>query len=623
VLRRNQERYGSLRRALRHKHFGVWRPVTWDEYYRQVKDFALGLLALGMQPQDRVLIIGDNQPPWYYAELAVQANRGIAVGMFAELPAEEIRSIAADTAARFAVIEGQEQADKFLQIAAGLPALEKIVYWSYKGLSAYGDGLLIGWREALERGRALENTHPGRFEQNVEAGRADDPCAIVYTAGTTGDAPKGAVHTHRSLRAGADHLLAQAPWTPEDNLVPYLPPVWILEKWMNLGCHLLSGATLNLAEAPETHWRDSRETGPSIVYNRARIWESLASGVQARVLAADPLKRWAYRRLMPIGFSAAESRSGGRPPGALGKMAYALADRLLFRSIKRSLGLMNARICYSAAGALSPEALKFYHALNTPLKSLYATTEGGLLAGGGPQDIHPETFGSVRADAEVRIAAGGEIVSRQPGTFLGYWNNAGKTAEVLEAGWFRSGDGGRLDADGRLVFLDRLEDLIALPGGKRMCPQGIEARLRSSPYIRDAWVLYSRAAAGPAAAVVIDPAAVGRFAGQRQVAFASFSELAQAPEVYELIREAIERVNRGLPEEARVRRFVNLHQEFDPEESEVTRTRHLRRAFLRKNYRSLVEAIDADADQVEVPVRNRPAAAGTTLRIASAQGAGA
>ena len=301
ILKYNYEKYGDSRRAMRHKHYGVWQPHTWKDYYLNVKHLALGLLALGFEPGDKVLIIGDNAPQWYYAELAAQANHGVSVGLFSDLLPLEIKTMAENSEARFAVVEGQEQVDKFLQIKDALPLLKKVIYWNYKGLAQYDDDILVGYREALKLGETYEAEHPGRFEQNVETGQADDICAIIYTAGTTGAAPKGAVHTYRTLRAGADDLLQLDPWHEDDNVVPYLPPVWINEQWIGIGCHLLSAGILNFAEAPETQQRDSRETGPSIVFYGARLWESQAAMVQARILGADAFKRFAFRLLMPVG----------------------------------------------------------------------------------------------------------------------------------------------------------------------------------------------------------------------------------------------------------------------------------------------------------------------------------
>ncbi|CAB1065774.1 hypothetical protein D1BOALGB6SA_10573 [Olavius sp. associated proteobacterium Delta 1] len=627
VLKYNYEKYGARRRAMRHKHYGVWQPHTWQDYYLNVKHLALGLLAFGFQPQDKLLIIGDNTPQWYYAELAAQANHGLSVGLFAELLPSEIKYMAENCEARFAVVEGQEQIDKLLEIKAALPLLKKVIYWNYKGLAHYDDEILIGYREALIQGKTYEAEHSGRFEQNVATGKADDECAVIYTAGTTGDAPKGAVHTYRTLRAGADFLLQLDPWSEDDNVVPYLPPVWISEQWIGIGCHLLSAGILNFAEASETQQRDSRETGPSIVFCGARLWESQASIVQARILGADAIKRFAFRLLMPIGYQTAELKYRRQKPGLFLKMLYYLADIILFRSIKRSLGLSNARICYTTGAILSPDAFRLYHALNVPLKSLYGTTEGGALTGASNDEIHFETVGPAHRGTEVRISETGEINYRQPGMFVGYYKDPARTAAVLKDRWFHSGDSGFFREDGHLVFVDRLKNLEQLSADDKGTPQFIESRLRFSPYIKDAWILVGPESAGASAIIVINYDNVSRWAGQNRVAFTSFAELSQAPEVYELVRQDIDRVNRTLPTGSRVRKYINLHKEFDPDQRELTRTRNLRRAFLAERYRKLIDAIYSDNDAVPIETRDgyregRTGTSETMLRIQSAEGAG-
>ena len=627
VLKYNYEKYGDHRRAMRHKHYGVWHPHTWTDYYLNVKHLALGLLALGLEAGDKVLIVGDNAPQWYYAELAAQANHGVSVGLFSDLLPSEIKTIAENSDARFAVVESQEQIDKFLQIKDALPLLKKIIYWRYKGLARYDDDMLVGYREALKLGKAFEAEHPGRFEQNVAAGRADDVCAIIYTAGTTGSAPKGAIHTYRTLRAGADYLLQLDPWSEEDNIVPYLPPVWINEQWTGIGCHLLSAGILNFAEAPETQQRDSQETGPSIVSYGARPWESQAAMVQERILGADAIKRFAFRMLMPIGEKMAALKYRKQKPGVFLKILYFFADIILFRSIKSSLGLSNARICYSTGAILSPDAFRFYHALNLPLKSLYGSTEGGALTGAANDDIHFETVGPPHEGTQVKISDDGELIYRQPGVFIGYHKDPQKTEAVLKDGWFHSGDSGFIREDGHLVFVDRIQDLMALTGEHKVAPQFLESRLRFSPYIKDAWVLAGPKGAYVSAIIIIHYDNVSRWAGQKRVAYTSFAELSQAPQVYELVRQDIDRVNQTLPPGAKVKKYVNLHKEFDPDEAELTRTRKLRKTFLEERYRELIDAVYADKTEAPIEAQfgdrdERMATKNTMIRIASVEGAG-
>jgi long-chain acyl-CoA synthetase len=625
ILKNNYERYGSDHTAMRHKHHGIWQPYTWKDYYVNVKYLALGLISLGFEPGDRVLIIGDNAPQWYYSELATQANHGASVGLHPDSSPSEIKYIAQNSEARFALVQDQEQVDKFLEIKDELPQLEKVFYWGYKGLAHYDDPILMGYKQVLKLGEKHGEAHPELFEQNIESGGADDVCAIVYTSGTTGVVPKGAVHTYRTMRAGAGYYLHLDPWQEKDNIVPYLPPVWMSEQQFGIGCHLLSASILNFAEDPETQQEDMREIRPSIVLYGARLWENQAGRIQGRMREAGALKRLAFRRLMPVGYRMADLNSRKQKPSLSLRILYAFADIAMFRPIKKSLGLSNARICYTTGTILSPEAFRFYHALNLPLKSLYATTEGGVLTGASNDDIRWETVGPVHRGAEVRITNNGEIIYRQPGVFVGYYNDPNKTAEVLKDGWFYSGDSGFINEDGHLVFLDRLEDLVQLASGDKLAPQLIESRLRFSPYIKDAWVLAGPDRAYTSAVIIIDYERVGRWAGERRIVYTTFTELSQKPEVYQLIKQDIDRINKALPPGIRVKKYVNLHKEFDPDESELTRNRSLKKVFLEERYHELIKAIYSNKTEVPVEARvgyrdGRMATIKTTISIQSVEG---
>ncbi len=626
ILKYNYEKYGDSSIAMRHKKHGVWQHYSWKDYYFNVSYLALGLIAIGFKAGDKLLIIGDNAPQWYYAELAAQADHGASVGVFSELLPSEIKYIAKNSEARFAVVQDQEQVDKLLQIKSDLPNLEKIIFWNYKGLAHYDDNKLMEYGRVLELGKAYGQEQPGTFEHNIESGKADDVCAIVYTSGTTGAVPKGAVHSYRTMRAGADYYLRLDPWHRNDNIVPYLSPASMTEQWFGIGCHLLSGCIQNFAEEPETLREDFREIGPSVVLYGARTWETQASRVQARIREADILKRNVYRLLMPIGYKIAELKYKKQRPNLFWRMLYAVANIALFRPIRDNLGLPNARICYSTGAILSPEAFRFYHALGLPAKSLYGSTEGGALTGAKNEDICLETVGPVFPGAEVKVNDNGEITCRQPGVFLGYHNDPDKTAQVLKEGWFHSGDSGFINEDGHLVLLDRVEDIVELASGDKLAPQLIESRLRFSPYIRDAWVLGGPNGAYTSAILIIDYDRVGRWAGKKKVAYNNFTELSQKPEVYQLVRQDIDRVNETLPPGTRIRKYVNLHKEFDPDEAELTRDRKLRKAFMQERYRDLINAIYSDKTEVpvEAQVRYRDGRVGaikTTIMIQAVKGA--
>jgi long-chain acyl-CoA synthetase len=626
ILRYNYEKYGGNHKAMRHKYYGIWQPYTWKDYYLNVKCLALGLLSIGFEPGDKVLVIGDNAPQWYYAELAAQANHGVSVGMYSDLTPQEIQYIAENCEARFAVVEDQEQVDKFLQIKDELPLLKRVIYWNYKGLAHYNDPLLVGYREILRLGEKYEGEHAGLFEQNVDTGKGDDVCAIVYTSGATGVAPKGAVHTYRTMRAGADHHLQLDPWHENDNVVPYLPPAWMTEQWFGIGCHLLSGNILNFVEAPETQQRDRKEIRPNIVSESALLWQNQAAGVQARIHGAGAVKRFAYRMLMPIGHKMAELRYRKQKPTLRLKMLFLFSDLSLFRPLRNSLGLSNARICYTTGAVLSPDAFRFYHALNLPLKSLYGTTEGGALTGARNDDIRLETVGPAHKGTEVKITDDGELIYRGPGIFLGYYKDPAKTAEVLKDGWFYSGDSGFIREDEHIVFVDSVKDLIKLRNGDTLAPQYVESQLRFSPYIKDAWVVAGKEGAYASGIIVINYNNVGWWAGQKRVSYSTFAELSQKSEVHELVEQYIDRINSTLPPGSKVRKYVNLHKEFDPDEGELTRTRKLRRTFLEERYRELIDAIYSDRSEAPIEVRvssrdGRTEIIEITLSIKSIEGA--
>ena len=624
ILQYNYEKYGDSRIAMRNKYNGIWRPYTWEDYYSNVKLLALGLLSLGFKPGDKSLIIGDNAPQWYYAELAIQADHGICVGLYSDLNATEIKYIAQNSEARFAIVEDQEQVDKLLLIQDELSALERVIYWEYKGLTSYDDSILSGYKEVLQLGQEYEKGHPGTFEQNVKKSDTDDVCSLVYTSGTTGTHPKGVLHTYKTMMASATCCLNLDPWSEEDNIVPSLPPAWITEQWIGIGCHLLSGAILNFVEKPDTQQQDTREIGPNIVVYGARLWENQAREVQARLLESNAMNRKAFNLLMPIGYRIAESRHRRTKAGLLWRALYALANVVLFKPLKDKLGLSNARICYNTGAILSPEAFKFYHALNLPLKNLYGTTEGGVLSSSKNDDIRLDTVGRIKEDAEVRITDKGEITYKHPGVSIGYYNDLNKSNEVLKDGWFSSGDGGFVTEDGHLVLLDRVSDLVELSKGDKLAPQFIESRLRFSPFIKDAWVVSGVDKPYASAVIVIDYNSVGRWAGQKKLVYHSFAELSQNPEVYKLVKGYIDRINQDLAPHTRIKKYLNLHKEFDPEEGELTRTRKLRRVILKERYREIINAIYNNKNelQLEIEAKHRNKEVVTTkISIKSVEGA--
>jgi long-chain acyl-CoA synthetase len=600
VLEHNSRAQGAKHPAMRYKHYGIWQVYSWQAYLENVKYLSLGLLSLGFEPGSKLLIVGDNSPQWFFAEMAAQCNRGISVGVYSDLSAREIQHVAQNSQAEFAMVEDQEQADKMTSIMDACPALKAVIYWRYKGLSTDESCEFLGLRQVLEMGRAHEAEHPNVFEQNVQAGKADDTCAIVYTSGTTGR-PKGALHSYRSLMSAATAFCEQDNLGPKDHMASFLPPAWINEQWLVFGCHLLSGGTVDFAENAETQQADIRETAPTLIVYNSKLWEGLAGQVRAKLRNASRFKKLASNSLMPVAFKIAGLEETGRKPGAALRALGMLGDLLVYRQVRDSLGLSRARVCYSSGSTLSPEATTFFHAMKVPLKNVYASTEAGAVTGVAKKVQTRGTVGTLNPGVEVKCIDSGEILVRHPGTFLGYYNDPQATADVLSDGWVRTGDRCQLQGD-ELVFVDRIADLVNLPCGDVVPPQEVESRLKYSPYIRDAWVFAGPDCDSLSAVIVVDAANTGHWADARRVSYTTFGDLSQQPEVYQLIEQEIALVNKVLPESHRIARYVNLHKEFDPDEFELTRNRKLRRITLADRYQNLVKALANGWSDVEVEI---------------------
>ncbi len=598
LIKRNYERW-SQRTAMAMKNLGVWQRYSWQEYYEKVKYFSLGLLSLGLEPGDVVCIIGDNEPEWFWGEFATQAAGGIVTGIFVDSIPSEVKYIAEHSGARFAIVNDQEQTDKFLEIKNELPNLKKVIYWDPKGLRNYDDPLLISFAEVVKLGKEYERTHPGLFEQNMAKGKGDDTAFIYYTSGTTG-LPKGAVLTHQALINTAQAFVDRYPLNENDDLISNFPAAWVGDSFFATIPHLLSGARLNFPEEPETVAADTREVGPNFVIYGPRQWESLVSEIQVKMYDAHPLKRFFYSRFLPVGYKMADFRLRGKKPNLFWQALYGIAYLFLFRALKDQLGLSKVRFAVTGSSVLSLDTFRLIHAIGIELRQNYGSTEAGLISSHGKGEIKFESVGRPALGTEVRITDEGELLVRNSSLFIGYHRDPDKTKKILVNGWCRTGDAVNIDEDGHLLFIERLDHMGQLSSGIKYAPQYVEGRLRFSPYIKDAMVIGGKDKDFVSAIINIDFGMVGKWAERNHIPFTTFVDLSQKEEVAELVQKDLIRVNSYLPEPARVKRFVLLHKEFDADEAELTRTRKLRREFMEERYKQLIAAMYQDGKEITV-----------------------
>ncbi|ABU56675.1 AMP-dependent synthetase and ligase [Roseiflexus castenholzii DSM 13941] len=598
LLMHNAQRFGD-RVALREKDFGIWQTVTWRQFADHVRAFALGLRALGVQRGDKVAIIGDNRPEWLYAELATQAIGGASIGVYQDSVAEEVRYLVEAADARVIVVEDQEQVDKMIEIWSQLHGVLKVIYYEPKGLRRYQAPYLASFPDIEELGRVYDREHPGLFEAELAQGRPDDVAILSTTSGTTGK-PKLAMLTHRNLISQGAGLLAVDPLGPDDEFVSFLPLAWVGEQMITVAAGLQCGLTINFPESTDTVQENIREIGPRVMFSPPRIWENMLSQVQVKIQDSTRLKRAAYEWAVRQGYAMADARFNGVAPGLFLRLKYTLARLLVFEELKDHLGLRFLKRAYTGGAALGPDVFRFYHAIGVNLKQVYGQTESaGLSVIHRDGQIKFQTVGTPLPNTEVHIAANGEILVKSPSVFIGYYKNPEATAETLKDGWLHSGDAGYFDEDGHLVVIDRAKDVMTLRDGTIFSPQFIENKLKFSPYIKEA-VVFGGNWPFVTAIINIDFANVGKWAENAQLSYTTYTDLAQKPQVYALIRRDVERANADLPAAARIRRFLLLHKELDADDGELTRTRKVRRRLVAERYHDIVEALYGDRHEMEV-----------------------
>jgi len=597
LLRNAREHPGSP--ALREKEKGIWQEWSWSEYLAHVRAVALGLVSLGFGRDDKLVLLSDNRPQVYAAMVAAQAVGGVPVPVYQDSIAREIQYVTDHADARIVFAEDQEQVDKILDLKSSLPKVQRVIYDDPKGLRHYTDPLLLSLARLEELGRTLDAERPGFFEELVQATKPEDVALFCYTSGTTG-APKGAMISHANLVAAIEGILQIEHYGPTDQMLAYLPPAWIGDTFWSLAGALVVGCTVNCPERPETVLENLREIGPHFVVAPPRIWENLVSTVQVKMEDASFVKRRFYGWLMPIGVAVARRKMEKQPVPLRLRLLHALGEFLVFAPLRDHLGFRRTRYAYTGGAPLGPEIFLFFRALGINLKQVYGQTEaGGVSCVQRDGDIKLGTVGKPFPNTEVRLTEAGEVISKSPCVFVGYYKNPEATAQTIRDGWLYSGDAAIFDQDGHLIVIDRAKDVAALADGTKFAPQYLENKLKFSPYIKEA-VAVGQDRRYVAAMINIDMENVGKWAERRQMAYTTYTDLAQKGEVYDLIGQEVERVNRDLPAGTRISKYVLLHKELDADDEEVTRTRKVRRGFVAQKYADIIEALFSNAPSVPV-----------------------
>ncbi len=598
-------RSGPDRPAYREKEYGIWQTHSWGHVARQVRLFAAGLADLGFRRGDRLIVVGDNRPRLYWSMCAAQSLGGVPVPVYQDSVTEELAYVVEHAGARFALAENQEQVDKLLEIQKKVPALEVLMYEDPRGLRHY-QGLLSVDEVQARGARRLEAT-PDLVSSEVAKARGADDAIMLYTSGTTGR-PKGAVLSYDNLIWAAEAGAAFDGLKEGDELLSYLPMAWVGDHIFSYAQCYVVGLVVNCPESAATVMTDLREIGPTYYFAPPRVLENLITQVTIRMEDAGFLKRRLFQYFMTLAREVGPGLVDGRPVSPVNRLLYGLGNLLIYGPLKNSLGMSRVRVAYTAGEAVGPEIFNFYRALGVNMKQLYGQTEASVFVTIHPNgEVFPDTVGKPVGKVELRIADTGEVLYRSPGVFKEYFKNPQATNDTKTAdGWVHTGDAGYLDDRGHLRIIDRAKDVGKLNDGTLFAPKFIENKLKFFPHINEA-VAFGHGRDFVAVFVNIDMVAVGDWAERRNIAYASYQELAARPEVYDLVQGEIERVNRDLAADARmagaqIRRFLILHKALEADDGELTRTNKVRRGFIGERYKVLVDALYGTARQAYIKV---------------------
>ncbi len=585
--------------AIREKDLGIWRTYSWADYAGEVRDFALGIAGLGFGRDDKLVVIGDNRPRLYWAQIAAQAMGGAAVPVYQDSIAEELVFVLADADTRIVVAEDQEQVDKVLSIRDRIPTLRWIVFDDDRGMAHYSDPIIKSFANVQAEGRT--NGDAGAFERAVDAIDPDQVAIMSYTSGTTGQ-PKGVMLSHRNLVETARTFCAVEDVRESDDFLSYLPMAWVGESLYNMTVSLTAGCSTNCPEGPETLERDLRELGPTGFLASPRGWETILSLLQVKANDTGGLKRWVYETFRAAAVKGEMAKAEGRSAGLGNAIMRALGEVLVYGPVRDQIGLRRARWCVTGGAPLGPDTFRFYRAFGVNLKQLYGMTEAsGLVSHQLDGHANPDTSGPPCPGIDVKIGDNSEILVKSEGIFKGYYKREDATAAAFtDDGYFKTGDAGVIDEKtGELLVIDRAKDVGKMADGTAYAPQFIENKLKFSPYISEA-VSFGNGRTFVAAMIAIDPSTVGNWAEKNGVTYTNYMDLSQKKQVRDLIASEIDRINTTLPDAVRVKRFLLLAKNLDADDAEVTRTRKLRRAYIAERYEPVINAFYNDMAEVEL-----------------------
>ena len=593
LLARNVERRPNAI-AYREKEYGIWQTWTWAQAQEEVDALAKGLMLLGANRGDYVAVIGRNRPAMYWAGIASQKAGCIPVPLYQDANAEELAYALDHCGARFVIAGNQEQVDKVADISDQLSNLDHVVYLDGRGLRKYDHKQMTSFTDLQKLGR--EQGDAEELAKRAAELTADSTCVMLYTSGTT-SRPKGVVLSNRNVIETAKNSCDFDKLSHKEEILAYLPMAWVGDYIFSMGQALWAGFCVNCPESQDTMQADLREIGPTYFFAPPQVFERQLTSVMIRMEDAGKFKKRMFDHFMEVAKRVGPTLLDGGDVSFKDKLSYKLGKFLVYEPLKDTLGLRRIRVGYTAGEAIGPELFDFYRSLGINLKQLYGQTEATVFIT-QQQDgaVRPDTVGVPSPGVELKIDDSGEVFYRSPGVFVEYYKNPESTASTkAQDGWVATGDAGFIEETGQLRIIDRVKDVGKMADGSLFAPKYVENKLKFYPDILES-VVFGAQREKCCAFINIDLTSVGNWAERNNVAYASYQELSQHPEVLKIIESHVSEVNASIAQDemlagCQVHRFLVLHKELDADDGEITRTRKVRRGVIAEKFKDLVDAL--------------------------------
>lgn len=585
--------------SIRHKKYGIWNQYSWEDCYIKTREIALGMVSLGLKRGDRVCVIGNSEPEWYLIEIAIQAMGAIVVGLYTDAIAREVEYIVSHSGARFIFARDQEQVDKLLEIRDKIPQMEKIIFWEPKGMWRYKIAWIMDIKELMTLGKVYYENNKVLFEESISMGRYDDFAILNYTSGTTG-LPKGAMSSYDMTLYAVKQFASVLSFNEDDEYVSFLPPAWVAEQLLGIAPWLALRVKVNFPENANTIWEDLREIGVTYVLLGPAQCNNFLKLVQIRINDSNLIKRFIYNTCLRVGYEKADYKIVKKKhlPFVI-RVLNRMAEWICLIHVRDYLGLRFLKIAFTGGSILGPDNFRWFHGVGVNLTEIYGLSEATPLTMHG-KDIEIGTIGKCFPGVKVRISGQGELQFKYPFPFKGYYKNEEETQKTLRDGWLSTGDAGAVNENGHCTIYDRVKNMMKLKDGTIYSAPYIENRIKFNPYIKDCLVVGDEEKDYLFAITIIDFDNLGRWAEKNRISYTTFLDLCQNDEVYDLFLRSLQEINKTLPQNIRVRKFVNLYKEFDADEGEMTRSGKIKRPFLYEKYKYLINSVYEGRQEIPV-----------------------